>query len=83
MLAYSRQALEHQTNHDSPNHRPAVIQLDFIITAKASRLADPTKSSFPHPPLGQNLDALGSVKLAHNFKPQLAEGTKSLNPRKQ
>src|SRR6266542_2756768 len=74
------QALEHESNHTNPNHCFAVIQSDLIVTTKPSRLVKPTEGAFYNPPLGQNLEALGSVTSTHDLQFQFAKGTKLLDP---
>src|SRR5437867_7136569 len=83
MFSYSRQALEHETNHANSNHRLAMIQADLIIAAEPARLVEPTKSSLYDPPLGQHLETLGSGTSAHDLQPEFAEGTKLLHPLNQ
>lgn len=74
------QAFERETNHANANHGLAMIQSYFIITAKPSRLEEPTEGPFHDPPLRKNLEALGLVASSHDLQPQFAEGAELLDP---
>jgi len=61
MPSYGCQSPEHETDHANPNHRLTVIQSDFIIPTKPTRLGKPTEGSFYNPSLREHLETFGAI----------------------
>src|SRR5258706_3634252 len=79
-MASCCQTFEHETNHANANHGLTMIQADLIITAKPSRLEEPTESPLHDPALGKNLETLGMLRSSHDLQPQFAKGAELLDP---
>src|SRR6266849_8302653 len=80
MPSYSCQALEHQSDHTDTNHRFAVVEANFVVTAESTRLHKPAEGSLDYPALWQNLEAFDLVTPAHDFQAELTERTELLHP---
>src|SRR6266567_2427870 len=80
MPSYGCQSPEHETDHANPNHRFTVIQSDFIIPTKPTRLGKPTEGSFYYPALREHLETFGAIRAAHDLQLQFAKGTQLLHP---
>src|SRR2546427_13262819 len=78
MLSYRCQALEHETNHANANHRLAMVQADFVVTAKPPGLGEPAEGSFYNPPLRKNFESFGMIAAAHDLQSEFPKGTKLL-----
>src|SRR5271169_1065372 len=80
MVSFSCQAFDHDPNHTNPQHRLAVIQPNFIVTAKSARLVEPAERPFDDPPSRQHLEPFERVTPAHNLQPQFTKGPQVLDP---
>ena len=80
MPSYGCQSPEHETDHANPNHRFTVIQSDFIIPTKPTRLGKPTEGSFYYPALREHFETFGAIRAAHDLQLQFAKGTQLLHP---
>src|SRR5260370_9554175 len=60
-----------------------MIQANFIVAAKPSRLVEPAKSSLYYPALWQDLEALGEITAANDLQSEFAIGTQLLHPLQQ
>ena len=79
-FSYRGEASDHEANHANPQHGLTMIQPHLIVTAQASRFAEPAKGSFDYPTFGQDFETFGVVAPPYDFQMQLAERPQLFDP---